>query len=564
MAQPAAPVTSWFVPQNVLDQVAPSQAQAAADQARNTFMFGLLSGDIGAAYNNAQNQGYNALSHAMSLAEANRKNQSNDALMQAARGAFVPVPGTGVGQPGAPDYQPPQFKFDMNRFIQDPRVPMALATNPKALQDVIGPDLINVNGMLVDKKNPSNAERHIPNLPTGGTIVGKDAAGNPIYGFAPGVTGMIATDAGIRASTNQYHNVPQGTTRGPKGELVIAPNLFNYLSGSSGATAAGKQPFNTTPNTQTTMGPDGKLRVDNLPGGVDALGQQTFTQELMKNMFNLRPTYDRATDTFRDVPVSVSALGGLSGGGPIMTGVPGAPGVPGAGAPGVPGAPATGGAPLTNFPVSAPGAGTIAGAQAEGGLYGKQLEQWMNQASTAGSRITNAKLLMNVSDRIDGNKLTPVEAEVKSYLNALGITGDATKQFLNDVNLFSAFRLEKLKDQVSMFKGSQSEKELAVLLDMGQNLSKPADVNRLYSGFEIANANRDRLIADALRTYDGPKTPQAVQAFINKQEFMNKPLFADPVFKDMKVGGQAVQRIVEMDGKRYMTIPFTKDVIPLN
>jgi hypothetical protein len=482
------------------------------------------------------------------------------------------VPGTGVGQPGSPDYQPPQFKFDLQRFINNPMVPMALATNPKALQELIAPDLINVNGMLVDKKDASNTGRHIPNLPEGGTIVGKDAAGNPIYGFAPGVTGMIGTKAGITASTNQRYNTPQGTITGPRGELIPMTGLFDYLSGSSGATAAGKQPFNTPAGTQTTM-VNGRLSVNNMPGSVEALGQQTLTQEYMKNLFNFQQQYDPKTDTYRTVPNSFSAFGGIGGGGPIMTGVPGIPG-----APGVPGAPAAGGAapgvpvvpgapgapPLTNFPISAPGAGTIAGSQAEGRLYGDTIEKWLTANQTAGSRITNAKLLMNVSDRIDGNKLTPVEAEVKSYLNALGITGDATKAYLNDINLFNTFRLEKLKESVSLFKGSQSDKELGVLMNMGQNLTNPADVNRLYSGYEIAKANQDRLIADALRTYDGPKTPQAVQAFIGKQEFMQKPLFADAVFKDMKVGGQPIQRVVEMDGKRYLTIPMTKDVIPLN
>lgn len=561
----APPVTSFFMPQNVLDVVSQPQAQSAADQARNTFLFGLLSGDIGAAYNNAQNQGYNALSHGMTLAESARKNQSNAQLMQAAQGAFDPVAGTGVGEPGSPGYIAPQFKFNMARFLENPMVPMSLATNPKALQELLGQELINVNGMLVDKKDPRNVERFIPNLPEGAVPVGKDANGQTIYGLAPGVTGILGTKAGITASTNQRYNTPQGTITGPNNSIIPMTGLYDYLSASSGAGAAGKQPFNTPIGTQTTMGPNG-LRINNIPGNVEALGQQTLTQEYMKNLFNFRPTYDKGTDTYRDVPASVQAFAGLGGNGPIMTGVPGAPGVPGvpgapgAGAPGVPGVTP----PVTNFPISAPGAGSIAGSQAEGALYGKQLEGYLDASRTAGSRITNAKLLMNVSDRINGDRLTPVEAEVKSYLNAFGITGEATKQFLNNVGAFNAFRLEKLKDQTSTFKGSQSDKELGVLMSMGQNLGNQPDINRMYSGYEIARANQDRQIANALQTYDGPKTPQAVQAFITSQPFMQKSLFADPVFKDMKIGGEPVQRIVEMDGKRYMTIPLTKDVIPLN
>lgn len=231
----AEKVTSWFVPQNLLDMVAPAQAQAAADQARNTFLFGLLSGDIGAAYNNAQNQGYNTLAHATTLAEANRKAQNQALLGDAVNQAIETAPGTGVGtadprflprntdgtEQQGPGFIPPVQRFNAQRYLANPNVARAVASDPKLLDSLYSPQIEFVNGTAVDKRNVRPGT-FIPKVGENMEPIGVDPKTGrvmyaPLQGAAQSVGTLKGAEATAAAAANAAYdlvdvNLPDGST----------------------------------------------------------------------------------------------------------------------------------------------------------------------------------------------------------------------------------------------------------------------------------------------------------------------------------------------------------------
>jgi hypothetical protein len=197
----AEPVSSWFVPQNILDLVSPKEAEAAANQARNTFIAGLLTGDIGAAYNNAQNQGYNTLSHGAALQEAKRKQQQESLLQDVTMNAFDKVGGIPLAGPTPQGGNIPVNPVTMGNFNPqalkaDPRAAFVDQTRLKALLENFGPKLDAVRGQIIDMNNPANVERYVPQLGENMMPMGKNAQGQTVYGNAPGTVSAASQLAG--------------------------------------------------------------------------------------------------------------------------------------------------------------------------------------------------------------------------------------------------------------------------------------------------------------------------------------------------------------------------------
>ena len=148
--------SSFFVPQNLLDMVSAQEAQQASDAAQRTFLFGLLSGDIGAAYNNAQRAGVGSITTAQQIsqqraaaAEAERKRQLEAGRLQAVNENLRMAPGTGVGSasfvdpnvelgPGGvgPGFVRPRYELNEEGLLGDRRYLAAVADDEKALKRI--------------------------------------------------------------------------------------------------------------------------------------------------------------------------------------------------------------------------------------------------------------------------------------------------------------------------------------------------------------------------------------------------------------------------------------------
>ena len=195
----AEPVSSWFVPQNILDLVSPKEAEAAASQARNTFIAGLLTGDIGAAFNNAQNQGYNTLSHGAALQEAKRKqqlqNSTNQVIMSGMDVTDLPAQAGPTPEGGnIPIQQTAQF--NAAKIRANPMAPFADQAQIKALLENFSPKIDFIRGTGVDLNNPANVGRYIPEIDKNMMPMGVNAQGQTVYGNAPGTVGAAAQMAG--------------------------------------------------------------------------------------------------------------------------------------------------------------------------------------------------------------------------------------------------------------------------------------------------------------------------------------------------------------------------------
>ena len=197
----AEPVSSWFVPQNILDLVSPKEAEAAASQARNTFIAGLLTGDIGGAFNNAQNQGYNTLSHGAALQEAKRKQQQESLLQDVTMNAFDKVGGVPLAGPTPEGGNIPVNPVTMGNFNPqalraDPRSAFVDQTRLKALLENFGPKIDFIRGTGVDLNNPANVGRYIPEIDKNMMPMGVNAQGQTVYGNAPGTVEAASRMAG--------------------------------------------------------------------------------------------------------------------------------------------------------------------------------------------------------------------------------------------------------------------------------------------------------------------------------------------------------------------------------
>jgi hypothetical protein len=248
----AEQVSSWFVPQNILDLVSPQEAESAASSARNTFIAGLLSGDIGAAYNNAQNQGYNALSHGAALQEAKRKQIELDRLNQLKGQAYdypnpiMPVSsnGTELAGPGIPQ----QPVFNPQKILANPMAPFVDQTHLKTLMENFGPQMEFVNGMAVNKRTvkegtmiPKTGENQIlvqdPSAPGGfRTVV--------LPGAANAVATLEGAGANARESAKANYDVPTGGVLDKNGNQVAmtrAQIIQNIARGNAPVLSQGEQ-----------------------------------------------------------------------------------------------------------------------------------------------------------------------------------------------------------------------------------------------------------------------------------------------------------------------------------
>jgi hypothetical protein len=243
----AEPVTSMFVPQSILDLVSPQEAEAAATQARNTFIAGLLSGDIGAAYNNAQNQGYNTLSHGASLQEAKRKQAEIDRLNQLKGSAYdYPNPimpmstnGTELAGPGIP--QP--AKFNPQKMLNNPMAPFVNQGELKNIMENFGPKIEFVNGMAVDKRNIAPGTM-IPKVAENQMLI-PDASVPGGYRTAvmPGAAGAVATlegaGANAREAAKAQWDIPAGGVLDTKTGNMVAMSRAQIIK----AQAEGRNPI---------------------------------------------------------------------------------------------------------------------------------------------------------------------------------------------------------------------------------------------------------------------------------------------------------------------------------
>ena len=244
----AEPVTSWFVPQNILDLVSPQEAEAAATQARNTFFAGLLSGDVGAAYNNAQNQGYNTLSHGAALQEAKRKQTELSNLNQLKMSAYdYPEPimprtldtNKELAGPGIP--QAP--KFNPQKMLQNPMAPFVDQTSLKNLMDNFGRQIEFVNGMAVDKRSiapgtmiPKTGENQM-------LIADPSVPGGYRTAVMPGATSAVAALEGAGANAREgakaRWDIPAGGVLDPKTGNMVAMTRADIIR----AQAEGRNPI---------------------------------------------------------------------------------------------------------------------------------------------------------------------------------------------------------------------------------------------------------------------------------------------------------------------------------
>lgn len=151
----AEPVSSFFLDNGLLGMVSPQQAEQAASAANKAFMFGLLSGDIGAAYMNAQKAGYGTIQQTMeyqkqqaAAAEAARKRGIEIGQQKAVQDASEQDPNTGIGTSdpayaprnergeivAGPGYIPPRYQINPERLLSDPRYLAGVGNEPAALK----------------------------------------------------------------------------------------------------------------------------------------------------------------------------------------------------------------------------------------------------------------------------------------------------------------------------------------------------------------------------------------------------------------------------------------------
>ena len=250
----AEQVSSWFVPQNILDLVSPKEAESAASSARNTFIAGLLSGDIGAAYNNAQNQGYNTLSHGAALQEAQRKLQREGLLNDVTLAAFDKVGGVPQAGPmpngGNIPVEPATLgKFNPQNLRNDPRAAFVDQNQIKALLENFGPNLKDVRGHILNFNDPANLGRYIPEVDKNQTMI-PDASvpGGFRTAVIPGATGAVAAlegaGANAREAAKANYDVPTGGVLDKNGNQVAmtrAQIIQNIARGNAPVLSQGEQ-----------------------------------------------------------------------------------------------------------------------------------------------------------------------------------------------------------------------------------------------------------------------------------------------------------------------------------
>lgn len=157
MAQPS----SFFLNQGLLGMLTPEEAQQAASAANTSFLMNFLgSGDLGRAYNAAQQAGFGVVDNRLklmqsqaALAEAQRKRSIELGQQRALMDATEQLPNTGIGTSdpaylprnesgqivAGPGYIPPQFTLNSQRLLSDPRYLAGVGNEPaaiKALEDI--------------------------------------------------------------------------------------------------------------------------------------------------------------------------------------------------------------------------------------------------------------------------------------------------------------------------------------------------------------------------------------------------------------------------------------------
>lgn len=282
----AEPVSSFFLDGGLLGMVPREQAEQAASAANKAFMFGLLSGDIGAAYRNAQQSGYGVIDnaikfqqHQLSLSEASRKAAETKLRQGAQQSALELVPGTGVGSgsftdpnvelgPGGygPGYIRPQTTFNERRYAET-LASKGIAT-PEELKFAI-PNIEFVNGVAVDKRN-TKPGTFIPNMP-----VGLDPNGNPVGNVVQGVAAIEAAKEGAKSEYQFFDiNNADGSVR-----KVSAAEAKRIKDGGGQVVSAfvPKLPEGVIPmrgkDGRVMTDPNGNILYGNAPGTVKAAGQ---------------------------------------------------------------------------------------------------------------------------------------------------------------------------------------------------------------------------------------------------------------------------------------------------
>lgn len=353
---------------------------------------------------------------------------------------------------------------------------------------------------------------------------------NTVYGPKPTVVNGRIVNANDPNNQNRvFPQLDNGMTEDPNGNVTFAPGYRETKNRGMMDEQAIKQTFNLPPGMTMVYDASGKpVGVMNQKGFVEALGQQENVKEEAKA--NYIPETVVGPDSNEYTIPRTQKLYGKEGAG---------------------------------MPTKL-GPGETANLTKQGEDFNAFRTAVADKAQTASNRILNAQVLSSLSDQFGTDDLAPIKAQIGNYMRGLGISNDKIDAYTSNVKAFQTFREQKLRDDVSMFKGSQSDRELGVLQNMGQSVTKPGDLNKFYSAFEIAQARRDQLIADALSKYQGPADRVKLQQFISAQPFMKQSLFADPAFKGLSIGGQAVVTEQEYKGKRYLKVPLTKTVIPLD
>lgn len=272
----AGEVTSYFMPQNLLDMVPADQAQAAATQARNTFLFGLLSGDIGSAYNNAQNQGYNVLNHAAQLAEKRRAMAEQAQAEQILADARETVPGTGVGTSdplfaprdkygnvvAGPGYIPPVNQLNWGKVLANPNAPLA-AKYLKDAQMLFAPEYGEYQGQIYNKRDPNLGGTVLRNMQNiNGRLVDLNQAQNgDVLPNIQNVNGMIVDLNNIRPGTF-IPQVDKNQNLGvdAKGNFVtnVLPGAPKAVSTLKGAEAQAQEAAKAANDLVDVALPDGR------------------------------------------------------------------------------------------------------------------------------------------------------------------------------------------------------------------------------------------------------------------------------------------------------------------
>lgn len=201
---PAAPdysLLNRFVNPNVSANLAPDEKAFVQNQLKMSLMSGFGS--------------QNPLSVLPQVQKIASEAPGQAVLRSAVSNAYEQVPGTGVGtgdprfapraengqELAGPGFVPPQAQFNFNKYIKDPRLPMALASDPAAMEKMFAPKMELWNGVAIDTRNVVPGTQ-FPKVGENMMLV-PDGKGGQQAVMIPGALKAISQQAGAKTGTEE-------------------------------------------------------------------------------------------------------------------------------------------------------------------------------------------------------------------------------------------------------------------------------------------------------------------------------------------------------------------------